>query len=80
MLSVLAVVRRTNARAPMVEVWLTKSVKESLDQGLIKNATFIAERLYASFPTEVRHSDVELGLSSEYIFYKYYIRFLPRLI
>lgn len=37
-----------------MDAWLTKVVRDSLEQNLIKNATFIGERLYASYPTEAR--------------------------
>lgn len=41
----------------MADIWLIKAVKESLEQNLLRNATFIGERLYASYPTEVREFD-----------------------
>ena len=38
----------------MADVWLHKCVRESLDNNLLRNAVFLAERLYASHPSEAR--------------------------
>lgn len=38
-----------------MDAWLTKVVKDSLEQNLLRNATFVGERLYASYPTEVSY-------------------------